>query len=72
MTRISEKIKLLINETLDGVEKSNVGGIVVRTPSGEVLRDQCGTPVYSQVGMSVFITTLNVVMLKNLDGGINV
>ncbi len=68
----SEQIKLIINEVLDGVEKSNIGGVFLKNDSGQIIHDQFGSPMVSMIGANTYTTCLNIALMKYLGGDIYV
>lgn len=65
--RSSQQIAFIINECLEGVEKSNIGSIYVKDHEGNIKRDSMGIPLCQMVNTQVFLTVLN---HELLNGGL--
>lgn len=62
----SHEIARLINEAVDAVERSKVGGLFAKDIEGRVLVNQ-GAPVYNIVGIQVLVTILQNTIPKSMD-----
>lgn len=58
----AQKISFLINECIDGVERSNVGGFFIKDDKGNLVRDQFGSPCCTLAGFHTFQTVLSTVL----------
>lgn len=67
--RISSQVAYIINECIDGVEKSNVGGLFLKDMDGNIIKDGNGAPVCSILGYNTFITVLQCYTPKNFNMG---
>lgn len=59
------EIAFIINDCLEGVERSNVGGVFIKDADGKVTKDAYGSPIYSQAGFQVFMNVLSCYFPKN-------
>lgn len=59
------QIALIINDCLDGVERSKVGEVFIKDENGNIRRDQFGSPICSIVAFNVFMTVLGCYFPKN-------
>jgi hypothetical protein len=61
----SSQIAFIINDCLEGVEKSKMGPVFVQNPDGSQAKDSYGNPLLSQVGFQVFMNVLGCYFPKN-------
>lgn len=58
------KLAFLINDTIDAIEKSKLGGLHCTDKDGNILRDANGFPFYNSVATQAFQVCLQAQILK--------
>ena len=58
------KLALLINDTVDAVERSKIGSMYSTDKDGNVLRDSNGFPFYNMVAVGTFHIALQTQIMK--------
>lgn len=61
------QIAFIINDCLDGVERSKAGPVFLRQPDGTPVLDVHGLQVYSAAGFNVFMNVLSCYFPKNFN-----
>ena len=58
------KLALLINDTIDGIERSKLGGLACTDKDGNILRDCNGFAIYNSIAVQAFQVSLQAQILK--------
>ena len=63
----SSQMAYIINQCLEAVEKSNLGGIYFKDSEGNIIKTPEGVPICIQAHLSTFLTILQNYFPKNFD-----
>ena len=58
------KLALLINDTIDGIERSKIGSLYSLDKDGNVIRDPNGFPFYNMVATQTFHVAIQAQIMK--------